>query len=381
MLVVRDRSDTVLMVLVAAPSLLIVVLELLIAPLPACVAATAHSVDSASIRTALPTTMDAMVASKAMPKGDLSALGLRRDAKVPTPRHGQVLIQVRASSVNPVDWKIIETGGGFGVFRFPHVIGFDLAGTVVACPGCRRVRVGDDVWADNGEFWPLRGGELGAYAQYALSDETQVALKPPNLNWEEAATLPLVGLTSLQALQETGAPWAELKAPQVMITSGAGGTGFVAVQMAKAWGANVTAVGSPADEKFIRSLGADAFIDYTLHDNVFEVLANNSLDVVYDNFGAPGTADQAMPALRAGGTFIFLPGDGGAVSKHPKPGVKQINYGLCKSTNHTDLDILRVLVEGGQVRPRVQQVSIASDYRDENRTMVATLSSSVSFPS
>ena len=120
-------------------------------------------------------------------------------------------------------------------------------------------------------------------------------------------------------------------------------------------------LGSPADEKFIRSLGADAFIDYTLHDNVFEVLANNSLDVVYDNYGAAGTADQAMPALRSGGTFIFLPGDGGAVSKHPKPGVKQLNYGLCRSTNHTDLDLLRVLVEGGQVQPRVQQVSIASD--------------------
>ena len=241
----RDRYDpSILMVLlVAGPWLLIVVLlQLLVGGqlLPSVCAAAGTTIP---VRTALPTTMEAMVASKAMPKGDLSALGLQRDAKVPTPRHGQALIQVRASSVNPVDWKIIETGGGFGVFRFPHVIGFDLAGTVVACPGCRRVKVGDDVWADNGEFWPLRGGELGAYAQYALSDETQVALKPPNLNWEEAATLPLVGLTSLQALQETGAPWAGLKAPQVLITSGAGGTGFVAVQMAKAWGANVTAVG------------------------------------------------------------------------------------------------------------------------------------------
>lgn len=303
----------------------------------------------------LPATMDAMVASKPMPKGDLSALSLQHIA-VPTARRGQVLIQVHGSSVNPVDWKIIETGGGFGVFRFPHTIGFDIAGTVVECPGCTRMKVGDDVWADNGEFWPIRGGELGAYAQYALSDETQVALKPANLNMTEAATLPLVGLTTLQALQETGAPWADLKAPQVLITSGAGGTGFVAVQMAKAWGANVTAVGAPADEAFIRSLGADAFIDFTQHANVFDVMAENSLDVVYDNYGAAGTADQAMPALRSGGTFIFLPGDGGAVSKHPKLGVKQVNYGLCRSTNHTDLEILRVLVEGRQVKPHVEQV-------------------------
>ena len=102
---------------------------------------------------------------------------------------------------------------------------------------CTRVKVGDEVWADNGEFWPIRGGELGAYAQFALSDETQVAPKPANLNWTDAASLPLVGLTSLQALQETGAPWTALgRTPHVMITSGAGGTGFIAVQLAKAWG-------------------------------------------------------------------------------------------------------------------------------------------------
>lgn len=307
--------------------------------------------------------MDAVVVRAPAPAGDLSQVKFQSGQQVPTAKKGQVLIQVHASSVNPVDWKIIETGGGFGIFRFPHVIGFDVAGTVVECPSCRRIKVGDQVWADNGEFWPIRGGELGAYAQYALSDETQVAHKPANLNWTTAASLPLVGLTSLQALQETGAPNGKRWAPgdgrpahHVLITSGAGGTGHVAVQMAKAWGAKVTAVGSPADEAFIRALGADEFIDYTLHENIFGVVANNSIDVVYDNYGAKGTADQAMPSLRPGGAFIFLPGDGGAISKHPKPGVTQINYGLCRSTNHTDLELLRVLVEGGQVKPHVEKV-------------------------
>jgi NADPH2:quinone reductase len=338
-------------------------------PHAAAVAALLCAAAATAPRAAVPPTMDAVVASAAASAGDLSKVSLHHGVKVPTARPGQVLIQVAASSVNPVDWKVIETGGGFGVFRFPHTIGFDLAGTVVQCPGCQRVQLGDEVWADNGEFWPIRGGELGAYAQYALSDETQVAPKPTNLNWTDAASLPLVGLTSLQALQETGAPdgprWrgrAPGHVPQVLITSGAGGTGFVAVQLAKAWGANVTAVGGPADEAFIRAeLGADAFIDYTQHGNIFEVMANNSLDVVYDNYGAAGTADQAMPALKPGGAFVFLPGKGGALSRHPKEGVQQINYGLCRSTNHTDLEMLRALVQGGQLRPHVQAVFPLAD--------------------
>ena len=90
-------------------------------------------------------------------------------------------------------------------------------------------------------------------------------------------------------------------------------------------------------------------------------MANNSLDVVYDNYGAAGTADQAMPALKPGGAFVFLPGKGGALSRHPKEGVRQINYGLCRSTNHTDLEMLRALVQGGQLRPHVQAVFPLAD--------------------
>ena len=93
--------------------------------------------------------------------------------------------------------------------------------------------------------WPRR------YAQFTLSDEKQVGLKPESLSWVQAAAVPLVGLTSLQALRKTGAPWP--RGAAVLITAGAGGTGHVAIQMAKAWGANVTAVGGPGDEAFIRA--------------------------------------------------------------------------------------------------------------------------------
>ena len=152
-----------------------------------------------------------------------------------------------------------------------------------------------------------------------------------------------------------GAPWKEA-GTNVFITAGAGGTGHVAIQMAKAWGGNVTAVGGPRDEAFILQMGADRFIDYTKDANVFATVAADSVDVVYDNYGGAGTADQAMPALRQGGAFVFLPGNGGALSKHPKKGVKQINFGFVDSTKYADLDTLKVLADGGKLKPHLQAV-------------------------
>jgi len=133
--------------------------------------------------------------------GDFSQI-LNYDRPLPRPpTKGQVLIRVNASSVNPVDWKIAETGANMGL-SFPHILGFDVAGEVVACPGCARLKPGDLVWADLGKRWALRGGELGAYAQCALADESQVGLLPPSLTFGEGGVLPLVGMTSLQALRE-----------------------------------------------------------------------------------------------------------------------------------------------------------------------------------
>lgn len=189
---------------------------------------------------------------------------------------------------------------------------------------------------------------------------------PPSLSYGDAGALPLVGLTSLQALREawphqpqpkqrrSGPPPPPPPPPSVFITSGAGGTGHVAIQIAKAWGANVTAVGGTADAYFMLKLGANSVVDYQIQSNVFAGIPDNSLDVVYDNFGAPGTADHAMAALKPGGTFIFLPGNGGAISPAPKKGVRQIDFGDVDPGNYTDLDALSALVENGKLFPHVQ---------------------------
>eukprot|EP00936_MAST-01D_sp_MAST-1D-sp1_P001681 g1681.t1 len=317
----------------------------------------------ASSMAQVPATMRAIQVSKAAPEGDWSHVALNSQAPVPKPSASQVLIKVSASSVNPVDWKIVESGQGSLSFlmHFPHTLGFDVAGTVAAVgKSCKRLKVGDKVWADLGKTWPLRGGELGAYAEYAVADEAQVGIKPPSITDGEAAALPLVALTSYQALVKTGAPhiapWgAANQNLTVMVTSGSGGTGHVAIQMAKAFGAaHVITVTNSANVAFVKALGADVVYDYTKGD-AFAQLPADSVDVVYDNFGAPGTADKAMNALRSDGVFIYLPGKGGGVSKKPKKGVKQINYGLCDSSKHEDLDALSAMIAAGQLRGHVQQ--------------------------
>lgn len=99
---------------------------------------------------------------------------------------------------------------------------------------------------------------------------------------------------------------------------------------------------------------ANQVVDYTKQE-ALDTVADNSVDIVYDNYGAPGTADKAMPKLKAGGVFILLPGKGGELSKHPRSDVKQINYGLCDPSHHDDLDTLAGLVDAGHLVAHVQQ--------------------------
>ena len=300
----------------------------------------------------LPTSMRA-VTSTAVASGDGNFTMVHLlNRSVPTPGHGEILLAVHASSVNPVDWKILS--GGLPL-RFPHVLGFDASGIVAAVgSGCNRIKVGDSVWADLGKTWLLRGGELGAYADYALADESQVALKPQAMSFIDAASMPLVGLTTLQAFRMMGLDRPVANAT-VVVTSGSGGTGFVGIQMAKAYGASkVVAACGPTTQDFCKDLGADVVVDYTKGPHaLWQAAGVDQVSYVYDNYGAPGTADLAMGSMRSGGVFLFLPGKGAAVSKHPKAGVKQINFGLCDSSNHEDLDELKALVDGGKLAARV----------------------------
>src|SRR5580700_9125874 len=166
----------------------------------------------------------------------------------PAPKADEVLVKVHAASVNPVDYKTRE--GKFPVVKqekLPVVLGRDVAGTIEAVgPSARRFKPGDEVYA-------LLDHELGGYAEYVVIREGDVSAKPKHLNFTEAAAVPLVAVTAWQGLFDHG----KLQAGQhVLIHGGAGGVGHLAIQIAKARGARVSATAAKEDLEFVRGLGA-----------------------------------------------------------------------------------------------------------------------------
>jgi len=267
---------------------------------------------------------------------------------VPSPAEGQVLIEMKGSSVNPVNVDLVEPA----CLNLPPplgcssgTIGNDGAGTIVAVgSGCSDFSVGDDVW----------GFPVGTYAQYALANCKNIGLKPKKLSFVEAGTIPVVGGTSLQCLRAAGMP-TRRKNFTVVITSGQGGTGYIGIQLAKALGASrvVTAATGPGID-FVKSLGADVVVDYKKQE-LSDVLPDDSVDIVFDNFGAKGTADKIMHAIRSGGTFLVLMGgNGGAISKKPKEGVHQVSFGLATAAKK-EMDDLKALFEADKIKPKVMQ--------------------------
>jgi len=228
-------------------------------------------------------------------------------------------------------------------------LGNDGSGIVAAVGlGCQDFKVGDRVW----------GFVQGSYAQYALAACNSVGLKPEKLSLTDAGTIPVVGGTSLQCLQAAGMP-SQKSNLSVVITSGQGGTGFIAIELAKALGATrvITAATGPGID-FAKSLGADIVVDYHKQD-LGDALADDSVDIVFDNLGAKGTADKIMHSIRSGGTFLVLEGgSGGTISKHPKAGVRQIPFGVSTAARK-ELDTLKNLFESGKLQPRTMHPTYA----------------------
>jgi NADPH:quinone reductase-like Zn-dependent oxidoreductase len=189
----------------------------------------------------------------------LDALELR-DVDKPVPEADQVLVRVHASSVNPVEWYGVNgpffvriMGGGLRTPKDP-AIGADLAGRVEAVGGdVEEFQPGDEVFGTSGASW----------AEYAPAREARLVRKPANVSFEEAAAVPVAGLTALQAVRDHGRTQPGQK---VLINGAAGGVGTFAVQIAKSFGADVTAVCSTGNVEQARSLGADRVCDYTRED-------------------------------------------------------------------------------------------------------------------
>ncbi len=219
-----------------------------------------------------------------------------RDVPKPAIGPGQILVEVYATCVNPIDWKMREgqMAARYGS-DFPMILGLDCSGVVVELgEGVTEFSLGDEVFARSDV------GTGRCYAEFAELNSRTVAPKPASLTHEEAAAVPLVGLTAINGLREC----ANLKAGQrILIIGASGGVGTVAVQIAKNMGAgHVTGVCSGKNAELVASLGVDAIIDYTQQD---PLETDDAYDIIYDTIGAHSYED-ARRALKGDGTFLTL---------------------------------------------------------------------------
>jgi NADPH:quinone reductase-like Zn-dependent oxidoreductase len=268
---------------------------------------------------------------------------------VPKPGEGELLVKVEASSLNPVDWKI--RSGNYPAVqsdKLPYVLGRDFSGTVVNAPGV------DGGFASGSLVHGLLGIERGSFAQYVVARVDQVARVPGALDRLAAAAVPLAGLTAWQGLFDHGG----LQAGQrVLIHAGAGGVGHFAVQFAKARGATVFATASGDGVGFVRSLGADAVIDY--RKQRFEDQAHD-IDLVYDLVGGE-TQERSWGVLKKGGTLVCTVAEP-SQDKARSLGVRALRYGA--QSNAGQLREIDALIEAGKVRPLVSRTFALGDVKE-----------------
>ncbi|MEL1250759.1 NADP-dependent oxidoreductase [Aurantiacibacter gilvus] len=220
-----------------------------------------------------------------------------QDVARPEPGPGEVLVRVAAAGLNPVDFKTRE--GMLKVvqrYPLPTVMGNELAGTVEACgAGAGRFAVGQRVFARVGKE------RMGAFAEYAVVAEEHLAAIPEELDFVQAAAVPLAGLTALQALRDELGVGPGFR---VLITGGAGGVGTFAIQIAKALGAHVVTTASPRGRELVESLGADEVVDYTRYkfEDVIE-----PVDGAFDLIGGE-TLSRAFGIVKRGGRVVSVAG-------------------------------------------------------------------------
>lgn len=269
-----------------------------------------------------------------------------------------VRIKVASAAINPVDWKLIQHGATFlpsgPTPENPFRIGFDVSGQIIeAGADVESLKVGDLVYA-RAEFMAT-----GTVAEFIDIEEKYVAPKPKNLSHDEAAAVPLVALTSYQALVQ----YSGLKAGQrVLILGASGGCGIVGVQIAKALGAHVIATASFRNIDFVKSLGADQVIDYTTT-AWSDVVVPHSLDVIYDcGFNADAWTNEAQRFLKQGSAhFVTLANVTGTPIESPVGATlhQMITYSSAKQ-----LEAITKYIEEGKLHVNIEAVYPFGQFMD-----------------
>jgi NADPH:quinone reductase-like Zn-dependent oxidoreductase len=278
-----------------------------------------------------------------------------REVDKPKVEVDQALVRVRAASVNPADWHMMTGTPYLGRVQMGMLkpkaggLGTDFAGTVEAVgKNVTEFRAGDEVF----------GARTGAFAEYlAVGQERAVALKPHNLNFEEAAAVPIAAFTALQALRDK----ARIQAGhEVLINGASGGVGTFAVQIAKSFGATVTGVCSTRNVDIVRSLGADEVVDYTRDDIT---RTGRRFDVIFDIAGNHSLR-ACRRMLKPTGTYVLV---GAPKGRWVRPVPRLLNtvvlslvgrrrmVGFLANANKSDLLALKELLEAGKLRPVIDR--------------------------
>jgi NADPH:quinone reductase-like Zn-dependent oxidoreductase len=276
--------------------------------------------------------------------GGREVLKLASSAPKPVPGKGQVLIEGYAASINPIDWKV-RAGymKDMVPLTMPATSGGDVAGMVAEVgEAVSGMKPGDRLYG----YPSLLAGGSGSFAEFVVAPASAVASAPQKANFVEAAALPLVGASAVQALEQH----IKLRQGQrILIHGGAGGIGSVAIQIAKALGASVATTAAADDVAYVQSLGADQVIDYKKES--FEQRLKD-FDAVFDTVGGD-TTTKSFKVLKRGGTLVSMLGqpDAALAKQHDVMAIGQFT----KVTTEV-LRRLAQLVDGGKVKIRVAQV-------------------------
>ncbi|MFE3192913.1 NADP-dependent oxidoreductase [Nocardia sp. NPDC059240] len=293
----------------------------------------------------IPTTM------KAIRQEVLGGPEVLHEVELPVPQPGpsEILVRVRATALNPTDWKHRALKGLF-LPDPPYVLGWDVSGEVVATGvGVTLFQPGDEVFG----MLPYPHGH-GAAAEYVTVTARAFAGKPANLDHVQAAAIPLAALTAYQAIVDT----ANVQAGQrVLIHAAAGGVGHFAVQIAKSLGAYVIGTASAANHEFLRSIGVDEAIDYHAVD-VNETVRD--IDFVLDPIDE-AHAIRSLNTLRPGGIVVAIRGGVGSELRDAAARLGVRGVSLLVEADHAGMDALRALAESGALRPTIAGAFPLSD--------------------
>jgi len=261
------------------------------------------------------------------------------DVPRPEPERDEVLVRIKAASVNPVDYKI-RSGGFAKPEQLPMVLGRDISGTIARCgTQVQDWEAGDDVFA-------MLPSTRHGYAEYVTIKASDAVPKPQSVDYEHAAAVPLAALTAWQGLFDQGALQ---RGQHVLIHGAAGGVGHFAVQFAKVAGAKVSVTASSTDVQFLRDLGADEVIDYKserFEDRVGDV------DLVLDLIGGE-TQERSWAVLKPGGTLVSTLGQ---PSQQKAQARNAKGKGYMVQPNPQQLGEIARLIDEGKVQPYVQAV-------------------------